>query len=750
MLSKSRNVMGSTIAKGSNNSCLFVCRTCCAFPLLVLALLSPAAYSANRIQVNVPAGKVSKSGLTVQINSLGIAKTGYRKIDVTVNSRAAVKADRDVAVNMMVREGYGRSPRQTTVRCVVRIPQGSSSATGSVLVMQSGYWHTMEVEVFDDGEYVRDMSGLQGLAYSSMNSSTFTETYPGWLFIDRHMDESKRFRGTQKTPTYDLPNIRRLAWFFPQYSTFQTDLIKKIGDDERPTDLETYAMLRNLDTVNMLSLSDSPSNWLQYSPYDIVVVSYDDLAQLAQNHPENWDALEQFVRSGGNLIVYGLGTEDSQRPELNGLLGFADDDWETPTDDDYGQSIKNMVPEIRYYQTGQRAVYDGEVDLGTAESELKGKKVPDPIFQLRDYHFGSVVAIANEDPFTADTKQWTWIVSSLGSNRYKWYQRHGMSLGRDNNEFWNLMIPGVGAAPVTAFLVLISVFVLAIGPINYFFLNRAHRLYLLLFTVPVGALFVIIGLLLYAFLGDGLGTRVRYRSFTELDDGRALSWSRQTYYAGMPNSDGLVFPANSAVYPIHYDQRAGQNRQTLLWGEEQQHLFRGYLQARSMSQFLVVNPVELPNKLTILDGADGKLKVENHFGVGIDGIVAYEHKSQDYYWANRVADGETVELSNLGKEAVLKHISEWLEESRLTTPEGFNFTKRRNYRYYYGNAIDPGESSPLTNTALLEQQIGALRFSRPPKQNVFFAFSRNRPPTVPQAIRSADEEASFHVIKGTW
>ena len=749
MLIKIRKVIGQAAVQNPRLPRKHVGGIILAQVLIALSICSSNAFSANRIQLNAPAGKVSKSGLTVQISSLGIAKTGYRRINVTVNSRTAVKADRVVAVNMVPNEGYSRGSKKTTVRCVVKIPQGSASATESVLVTQSGYWSSMEVEVFDEGELVRDMSGHQGLAYSGMTSSNFTESYPGWLFIDRHMDETKRFGGTQKKATYDLPNIRRLAWFFPQYSTFQTDLIKKIGNEERPTDLETYTMLRNLDTVNMLSPANSMSDWLEYTPYDIVVVSFEDLNLLRQDHPEKWAALDQFVRSGGNLIVYDLSNENSSRAGLNAMFGFVDDAWTAPSDDDYGESIKNMVPEIRYYQTGQRVNLSEEMDLGTSENATKNK-IPAPMFQLRDYHFGSIVAINDEDPFAADTKQWTWIISSLGSNRYKWYQRHGMSLGRDNNDFWNLMIPGVGAAPVTAFLVLISVFVLAIGPINYFFLNRVHRLYLLLFTVPVGALLVTVSLLLYAFLGDGLGTRVRYRSFTELIDGQAISWSRQTYYAGMPNSEGLVFPSAAAVYPVQYDQQSGQKRRTLLWEEDRQHLYRGYLQARSMSQFLVVNPVKASKQVKVLASNAGELKVENQFGVELDGVVAYEHETQSYYWADRVGDGKTVELKNLGKEGALKNISSWLEESRLTIPEGFNFTKRRNYRYYYGNALDPGESLPLTNTALLEQQIGALRFSRAPKRNVFFALTRRRPPTVPQAIRSASEEASFHVVKGTW
>jgi hypothetical protein len=104
----------------------------------------------------------------------------------------------------------------------------------------------------------------------------------------------------------------------------------------------------------------------------------------------------------------------------------------------------------------------------------------------------------------------------------RWYQRawlprHGLAPNMPNSEFANLLIPGVGLAPVTEFRVLITVFVLLIGPLNYWVLSRAKRLYLLVLTVPLGAAAVTLMLISYALLADGLATQVRARSYTMLD-----------------------------------------------------------------------------------------------------------------------------------------------------------------------------------------------------------------------------------------
>ena len=43
---------------------------------------------------------------------------------------------------------------------------------------------------------------------------------------------------------------------------------------------------------------------------------------------------------------------------------------------------------------------------------------------------------------------------------------------RENNGYWNWMVRGVGAAPVGTFLLLITLFVVVIGPVNYLLLRR--------------------------------------------------------------------------------------------------------------------------------------------------------------------------------------------------------------------------------------------------------------------------------------
>ena len=163
------------------------------------------------------------------------------------------------------------------------------------------------------------------------------------------------------------------------------------------------------------------------------------------------------------------------------------------------------------------------------------------------------------------------------------------------------------AAPVGSFLILITAFVIVIGPVNYFLLRRKRRLYLLLVTVPLGAALVTLTLFAYALISDGLGVRVRMRSFTEIDQraGRSVSWSRQSYYAGLAPSGGLTFPETVAVFPIEQypaeRQQGALGTQWLVWGE-QQNLATGYISSRSAAQFLVVESGPSSRRLLVESG----------------------------------------------------------------------------------------------------------------------------------------------------
>ncbi len=221
----------------------------------------------------------------------------------------------------------------------------------------------------------------------------------------------------------------------------------------------------------------APERWLDYTALDVVCATPRQLRLLAQKHPRRWQALRDWVLSGGNLWIYGVDRSWNGLPELERLLALPPSAAPDAGDDPL--------------QRGWRK--DTNINLALR----------------RALGLGEVVVAANPGPPVRNSSRWSQVFGDTEPQRLLWNQRNGLSTTRENRDFWNLLIPGVGRVPLLEFQALITIFVLGIGPVNYFLLRRRRKLHLLIVTVPGIALLVTLLLLGYAVLADGLGVRVR-------------------------------------------------------------------------------------------------------------------------------------------------------------------------------------------------------------------------------------------------
>jgi hypothetical protein len=148
---------------------------------------------------------------------------------------------------------------------------------------------------------------------------------------------------------------------------------------------------------------------------------------------------------------------------------------------------------------------------------------------------------------------------------------------------FRLPIPGVDAVPARAYLAILLVFSLLIGPANYWFLRRRQQQVLLVLTAPlISAIFIVL-LGAYVLAGEGLGVRGRATTFTMLDQVRQQASTRGSvslYAAGMTPGGGLRFPRDVAVFPIGPDGTGSRDRQSLDLTDGQR-FSAGVIQARA-------------------------------------------------------------------------------------------------------------------------------------------------------------------------
>ena len=197
--------------------------------------------------------------------------------------------------------------------------------------------------------------------------------------------------------------------------------------------------------------------------------------------------------------------------------------------------------------------------------------------------------------------------------------------GRIAARGFRLPIPGVDGVPARAYLTILIVFSLWIGPVNYWLLWRKKRQVLLVLTVPlISAVFIVL-LAGYVLAGEGLGVRGRAVTFTMLDQVRKQAATRASvslYAAGMTPSGGLRFARDLAVFPIGPEGTGSREQQTLDLTDAQQ-FSTGVIQARSPTNFEQLGLRPARERLSFSRDAGG-MSVVNGLGTTITALLYHD------------------------------------------------------------------------------------------------------------------------------
>jgi len=152
---------------------------------------------------------------------------------------------------------------------------------------------------------------------------------------------------------------------------------------------------------------------------------------------------------------------------------------------------------------------------------------------------------------------------------------------------FRLTIPGIQGVPARAFLLILILFAILIGPVNYWLLKRKGQQVLVVLTVPVISTAFIILLGGYAVAGEGFRVQGRASTFTILDQNTKQAATRSTvsvYAAGLTPSGGLRFGRDVAVYAVGPEGTGVRDRMEMNLSEAQ-HFSDGVLQARAPTNF---------------------------------------------------------------------------------------------------------------------------------------------------------------------
>ena len=315
-------------------------------------------------------------------------------------------------------------------------------------------------------------------------------------------------------------------------------------------------------------------NWLAYTPFDAIALDTADLRALPA---PVLDALGNYLAAGGNIFLAG----QAAPPAVWGAAG-------------------KKIP-------GAEARYD--IGFGSC------------------YVFASQSALENL-PDDALTRLHTQLRTAVG---------YWQSLPTDGTSANNLLpVTKDTKIPTRGIVIVMLLFILAIGPANLIVLGRLKRRTWMLWTIPAISALTTLGVFGYSFVREGFTPDTRISGLTCLDQPghRATTVGLTAFYCPLTPSGGLQFdpeteatPLVALGYGIHSEAREVD------WTQGQ-HFQHGWIAARVPVHFHI-RKSEIRRERLELERAPGGLKIVNGLGATVKQLWLAD------------ADGKIYEVTNL-------------------------------------------------------------------------------------------------------
>ena len=698
------------------------------------------------IQALPAAPKTSVNGLTIRFDSTWVEGRGYRPTTITVRSVSPVLADRTMNCELEL-SSLGFMHRYVTVAFDIEIPAGQAVVSKVVTIPQHVMQPWVSLEVWEDGVFLEDLSFKNVVSGTSWRGGGWSDM-PRILFVSSNKTVPSKGSPPQ-LPSAAAPSV--------QLDISGLSFLSSSNTGFPIPDANAFFNTLQVPSFAACQASDLVENWLNYSSLDVIVISLDDVKNLASGQPRVWDALCRWTWAGGSLCVFGVGAdwqglaglEQSLRlPAIPQATAEANRGWHEPRKEHFSRPLELTVSFDPLASDGAPSATLIE-EAGEEGAPVAPERFP---FVWNEAMLGRVVAMSSENPFPGEKLDWQWMFNTIGPSRWNWRFRHGLAVSDDNPDFDNFLISDIGLPPIKTYRVLITLFVIAIGPLNYWLLHRIKRLHLLLFTVPAAAMLVSVALIGYAIFADGLATRLRVRSFTQLDQRthQAACWARLSYYAGLAPSDGLLFSDNTAVLPLEKGNGStgfGGRSRYLAWTPDQ-HLTRGWLVSRTPTQYVTVRSYASRRELRVILGEDGQHStVENRLGARIRYLLLRDSAGRMHFGKD-IEQGKSLSLQALETETASgEAIAELQQVLGQHAPELPPDATDESGGWFVNRQMYANSGKAYVSDGLLETSLRRCIDDLQPESYVAIV---ERPADLETGVENVIETQSLHVIVGRW
>lgn len=385
---------------------------------------------------------------------------------------------------------------------------------------------------------------------------------------------------------------------------------------------------RPLDLVH-LPYADLPTAWQAFTSLDVVILEAE--VRLPDDH--ELEPIARYVTSGGTLVV--LGAEGAQALPLRERFAAA------------------FEPRFERGRAGRLAIHSlglGLLILGDVESDALD---PSELNLMG-------LALAAQHDFNP---------------------RIGDEPGRGATP----AMEGLSELPIREYIIALLIFVLGIGPLNFWLVQRNGRPILFLVTVPTLALAFCCGLLAINFSREGFATKIASQSISCIDQRseRRATAEMRSFYAPFSLGPGLSPRASSALLAHHDPQQMRRTRHLL---DLDRGLFAGdFLPSRRETSQVVIEEAASSERLHF-ERRGTELLVTNWLGTEVLELEVYDGEGQRLVLNQRLAAGAQATLvpaANSGAQQSL-----WLRFENFGYPEGTKLRIPASPRDLYVAALD--------------------------------------------------------------
>ncbi len=645
---------------------------------------------------------LSGSDLIVDVNSkwIGCTQGGYYPVRVSVRNNGK---PRTITLEIKENNSYQKCPRITRS---ISLEQNATINT-SLLVPMVTRGTYVEFRVLERGRMVKHLSQAVSFPETVSNSDIGSSM----LIVGKKAEDAQM---------YDTAVNQVFLGSSSSYRHGTTEYTQHV----RPQNL--------------------PVNWLAYTGLDILAIPLETLSQDVP--PDARQAIIEWVSSGGNLLIYNIKEPVVRSSSLDEVLAFKNRAF-----------VEAKWNRLNVKLFKRQAIVDIDDPTGTAtkpEDFSQGDpwKLTSESFGMRSLGLGKVIALS-ENPFPGTASHWVWLLNHLSSDRLLWHKRNGVISRGGNDSFFHFLIPNVGGVPVFSLLVLITLFTIVIGPVNYIYFLKKRQLAMLLITVPVIAFGSSLLLLGYSTIAHGFSIKSRVRSITFLDQkqNHAMSITRVAYYAGMAPSAGLQFEPTTAVYPIWPTEEAFESAQ-IDWSEKQ-HLQNGWLRSRTRTQFLTVSQQEQRGRIELQSMKSDAPQVSNGLEWSMQTLFIVDPSGKKWI-AKNLESGAVGKLEPATDEH-RKELLEYISLYSMVLPAGTNgnalssemLSGSTRYSYGYYDEVQVNYRKSLQELMVPSMSGANANILNSMKPGSYFAVL-NQAPALDLGLKNADEKIPIHLLFG--